>query len=75
MKHKKTFTEHHIKAVQEKETPIGVIEDFDSFVREAAMLPSLRPRRFNVSNPLEMYFMEVADKHGVIDEILNNEEF
>jgi len=58
-----------------KGTPYGVVEDFDSFVREASLLPDLNRRTvFAVRDPLELHFMNVADKHGVIDAILSGYE-
>lgn len=63
--------EHHINNARRKGTPVGTVEDFDSFVREASMLPDMTPTRFNITDPLEMHFMSVADKHGVIDRMLD----
>lgn len=69
-----TFWEKSANKSQAKGTPWGVIEDFDSFVREASRLPDLSNRpRFAINDPLEMYFMDVADKHGVIDSVLDGD--
>ena len=71
----KTMWEDCADAARKKGTPWGVVEDFDSFVREAGMLPDLSRRaRFNVTDPLEMYFMDVADKHGIFDAVLDGDE-
>lgn len=73
--HGKTMWEKCDDAARRKGTPAGVVEDFDSFVREAGMLPDLNGRtRFNVTDPLEMYFMGVADKHGIFDAVLDGED-
>lgn len=50
--------------------PGGVIQGYDSFVREAAMLPDLHRPIFAIHDPLEMHFMNVADKHGILDRLL-----
>lgn len=51
-----------------KGTPWGVVEDFDSYVREAGMSPDLSRRpTFRINDPLEQHFMNVADKHGIFD--------
>lgn len=53
-----------------------VIRNFDDFVEEAGMLPDLSaPAEIHISNPLELYFMQVADKHGILDRILDQDEF
>jgi hypothetical protein len=58
-----------------KDVPWGVIRGYDSFVREAGMMPDLSRRpTFAINDPLEMHFMNVADKHGVLDAILDGEE-
>jgi len=67
----KDFIQSHSQRAQQKGTPFGVVEDFDSFVREASMLPDGRPVRMSINNPIEQHFMNVADKHGVLDEILD----
>lgn len=51
-----------------------VIKNFDDFVEEAKMLPAFEEPQFAINNPLEQYFMDVADKHGVLDEILDGED-
>ena len=56
-----------------KHVPFGTVAGFDSFVREAGLLPDGRPTRFAINDPLERHFMEVADKHGVIDRILDED--
>lgn len=67
--------ERSASRAQAKGTPWSVVEDFDSFVREAGMLPDLSRRtRFNITDPLEMHFMNVADKHGILDRILDGED-
>lgn len=50
-----------------------VIRSFDDFVEEAGMMPTLDDEISWQLNPLEQYFMDVADKHGVIDEILDGD--
>ena len=66
----KTHWEECAERAKAKGTPWGVVEDFDSFVREAGMMPDLNRRTvFAVNNPLERYFMDAADKHGIIDGI------
>jgi len=58
----------HAKKAESKGTPWGVVEDFDSYVREAGMLPdSSRRTIFAINSPLEAHFMNVADKHGIFD--------
>lgn len=49
------------------------IHTFDDFVEEAKMLPDGNEPRMSVTDPLELYFFEVADKHGIIDAILDDE--
>ncbi len=57
-----------------KDVPWGVIQGYDSFVREAGMMPDLHRRpTFAINDPLEMRFMEVADKHGILDAIIDGE--
>jgi hypothetical protein len=70
----RTLMERSSARAHAKGTPGGVIEDFDSFVREAGMLPTMRRRVFAISSPLEMHFMNVADKHGILDGILDGDE-
>lgn len=48
-----------------------VIRNLDDFISEAKMLPALEERVFAVTDPLEAHFMRVADKHGVLDQILD----
>jgi hypothetical protein len=68
----KTLWEQSADRAQAKGTPWGVVEDFDSFVREAGMLPGNASRvRFAINDPLEQYFMGVADKHGILDRVLD----
>jgi hypothetical protein len=63
------------KRARAKGTPHGVIQDFDSFVREAGKLPDLINRpKFKVSDPVEMHFMDIADKHGVFDRMFQEWE-
>jgi len=50
-----------------------VIHSFDDFVQEAAKLPDLSRAPIFHLDPLEAHFFSVADKHGVIDEILDPE--
>jgi len=70
-----THWEQSAARAQAKGTPWGVVEDFDSFVREAGMLPDLSRRPiFNITSPLEMHFMNVADKHGILDSIIDGDE-
>ena len=69
----KTFHQECSERALRKGTPQHVVEDFDSFVREAGMLPTDKRVIFNIRNPLEQYFMNVADKHGVLDQILDPE--
>ena len=67
----RTMWERSEARARTKGTPFGMVEDFDSFVREAGMLPDLsRGTRFAVNDPLEAHFMSVADKHGVLDGII-----
>ena len=69
-----TFWEQSANRAQAKGTPWGVVEDFDSFVREAGRLPDLSNRpRFVINDPLEMHFMNVADKHGILDSVLDGD--
>lgn len=69
-----TFVEDCSDRARAKGTPFGVVEDFDSFVREASMLPgNSRHVRYAVIDPLEQYFMEVAWKHDIIDGVLDGE--
>lgn len=57
---------------QRKKTPHGVIEDFDSFAREASRFPDLdRQPVFAIRDPMERHFMNVADKHGIVDAMLD----
>lgn len=70
----KTFIEDCSDKARAKGTPFGVVEDFDSFVREASMLPDLSRRTvYAINDPLERYFMDVADKHGIIDGIIDGD--
>lgn len=71
----RTLWEKSADAAQKKGTRWGVVEDFDSFVREAGMLPDLKRRtHFAINDPLEMHFMNVADKHGILDGIIDGYE-
>ena len=71
----RTHWEECAAKAKSKGTPWGVVEDFDSFVREAGMSPDLNRRTvFAISNPLEQHFMNVADKHGILDAILDGHE-
>ena len=63
-----TCWEEADRRARAKGTPWGVVEDFDSYVREAGMLPDLtRQPVFRVNDPMELRFMEIADKHGIFD--------
>lgn len=50
------------------------IRNFTDFVEEAGMLPDGREPDINITNSLERWFVNVADKHGVLDEILDGDE-
>lgn len=50
------------------------IKTFDDFEKELGMLPDGREPDFNIANPIEMHFFQVADKHGVIDEMIDGED-
>lgn len=52
-----------------------VIRNFDDFVDEAKMLPTGEDVRVDIRNPMEQYFMDVADKHGVLDEIIDGDDY
>lgn len=70
-----TMWERSAERAKAKGTPWGVVEDLDSFVREAGMLPDLSRRtRFAVNDPLERHFMSVADKHGILDALAFGED-
>lgn len=52
--------------------PRKIIKDFDEFIEECKMLPDLnRERVIKPSNSLEAHFLNVADKHGIIDHYYN----
>lgn len=52
---------------------IITINTFNDFVEESKKLPDLnRKLNFNLS-PLDQHFFDVADKHGVIDQMLDDE--
>jgi len=44
-----------------------VINNVDDFVDELKMLPDLNRKLVFNLNPMEEYFMGVAEKHGVFD--------
>ena len=47
------------------------INNFEDFVEESKKLPDLdRLLNFNL-DPLEQHFFNVADKHGIIDRMLD----
>jgi len=51
-----------------------IIRTFDDFTQEAAMLPDmLRETSISVTNPLERALFDVADKHGVLDQMLSDQ--
>lgn len=50
------------------------IRTFDDFVEETKMMPNGTPVDFNVTSPLEQYFFDAADKHGVIDQLLDGDD-
>ena len=50
----------------------GVIKNFDDFVDECKMLPDGNPVTVSISSPIEQYFMNVADKHGILDAIMDD---
>lgn len=67
-KNTETIWESSTRKARAKGTPFGVVEDFDSYVRERGMLPDLNSRVvYAISDPLERHFMKVADKHGIFD--------
>lgn len=49
----------------------STIRNFDDFVEEAKMLPDGHEPDINITNPLELRLMEIADKHGILDQILD----
>lgn len=52
-----------------------IVRNFDDFHQETKMLPDLsRQPIFHVDSPIEQYFMDVADKHGVLDEMIFMED-
>jgi hypothetical protein len=49
-----------------------VIESFDDFEREISMMSDLGRRPvFSFKNQLEAHLFDVAEKHGVIDEMID----
>lgn len=50
------------------------INSFDDFVEESKRLPDLNRNLNFVLDPLESYFMGVADKHHIFDH-MEDEEF
>lgn len=54
---------------------LGVIQNFDDFAFEAGMLPDLSSPPIFRLTPLEHHFMEIADKHGVIDQMLDDMDY
>lgn len=51
------------------------IRNFDDFVEESRMLPDGANINYAINDPLERRFMEIADKHGVIDQILDDDMY
>jgi len=49
------------------------ITSWDEFIRETKMLPDGREPKFNITSPLEQHLFGVADKHGVMDQVLNED--
>lgn len=49
------------------------IKNFDDFVEECGMLPDGKEPDFAITNPLEMHFMRVAYKHGIIDAMIDEQ--
>lgn len=50
------------------------IRTFDDFVEESEMLPDGREPDICITDPLEQFFFDVADKHGIIDRLIDGEE-
>lgn len=50
------------------------IRSFDDFLDEAKTLPTGEDRPVSPRSQLEEHFFDVADKHGVFDEILGDEQ-
>jgi len=50
------------------------INSVDDFIEETKLLPDLNRRLVFNLDPIDEYFMGVAEKHGVFDNI-NEEEF
>lgn len=51
-----------------------VIRNFDDLVEESKMCPTDDDYVFNL-DPLEQHFFDVADKHGIIDEMFSERVF
>lgn len=49
------------------------IRTFDDFAEECKKLPQLELRDFSVTDPLERFFFDKAEKHGVIDAMLDED--
>lgn len=52
-----------------------VIRTFDDFVEECQMLPDKREPQFQVTDPLEQHFFEQAEKHGIIDRLIDEMDY
>lgn len=53
--------------------PRKPIRTFDDFAEECKKLPTLEPREFKVTDPLERFFFDAAEKHGVVDAMLDED--
>lgn len=52
-----------------------IVRNFEDFHQEAKMMSDLSGQPiFHVDSPIEQYFMDVADKHGVLDEMIFMED-
>lgn len=50
----------------------NVIRNFDDLVEHSKLLPGARMPVFQL-DPLEEHLMDVADKHGIIDQLLESD--
>lgn len=48
--------------------PRRVIRNVDDLMLECRMLPEIRDIVIKPENPIEDYFLRMADKHGIVDD-------
>lgn len=53
----------------------GVIRNWNDFLGQASLLPDLSRSPTFALGPMESHFFAVADKHGIIDSVLDEEYY